>query len=68
MPMANKFRLPSEMKSDSKSRVPVSARLNVVTRDFLVKVAKKEGLSLSELVEQVLEDYAEFLKEKGYRS
>lgn len=63
--MANKFRLPSEMRSESKQRIPISARIEKPTRDFLAKVAKKEELSLSELVEQVLEDYANFLKEKG---
>jgi uncharacterized protein (DUF1778 family) len=65
--MANKFRLPIEMHSDSKQRVPISARLEKSTRDFLKKAATKEGLSLSELVENILEDYSKFLKEKGYK-
>jgi predicted HicB family RNase H-like nuclease len=64
--MANKFRLPNEMNKESGPKVPISARVRESIRNHLVKVAKKEGMSLSELIEQVIEDYAAYLKDKGY--
>lgn len=55
------YRKPEDMKSTIKK--PVSARVDVETADYLEKEAKKAKISLSELVANVLEDYAKWLKQ-----
>lgn len=56
-------RTPEEMISKER-RQPISARVKESTLDYLTKEASKVDLSLSSLVEQVLDDYAEWLKEQ----
>jgi predicted HicB family RNase H-like nuclease len=60
MVMAKKFRRPEEIKPNEE-RVPVSLRLRSTLRERLTKEAKAAKLSLAELLENVLEDYARFL-------
>jgi predicted HicB family RNase H-like nuclease len=60
--MAKKFRKPTEMKQKSDGRVPLSTRLRESLRDRLQREAEKAGISLTFLVEQVLEDYVKFLE------
>lgn len=59
--MAQKFRKPKEMKP-AEHRVPISARVRESLRDDLAKRAKAAKLSLGELIENVLVDYAKFLR------
>ena len=59
--MAKKFRKPNEMISNKDERVPLSTRVRKSVRDRLEKEAAKADLSLTYLVEQVLEDYCKFL-------
>ncbi|MGZ3786250.1 MAG: hypothetical protein ACXVC3_17015 [Bdellovibrio sp.] len=61
--MAKKFRKPNEMKQKEDGRVPLSTRVRSSLREQLEKEAKKAGMSLTYLVEQVLEDYAKFLED-----
>ena len=56
------FRHPSEMPASEK-REPVSARIPISVKKTLEEVAKKNGLATSELISNVLEDYAKWLKE-----
>ena len=58
--MTTKFRHPDEY-SKKKNRVPISARLDKELKATLETVAKKAGYSFGELVENVLEDYLNFL-------
>jgi hypothetical protein len=53
------FRRPEEMSSET--RAPVSARVKASTKDILEKAAKRTGLSLGELIGNVLDDYVEWL-------
>ncbi len=59
--MSVQFRHPKDMKK-KEEKVPVSTRLRKTSRDCLEKSAKLHGLSLSELVEQILEDYKKWLE------
>lgn len=59
----SKYRRPSEMKP-TEDRVPVSTRLRSSLKAKLSKEAKAVDLSLAELIENVLEDYSEFLEGK----
>lgn len=64
--MDNPFRHPSEMAS-RKERAPLSTRVLIETKEVLEKAAKESGLALSELVANILEDYADWLKTKKKR-
>lgn len=55
-----KFRKPSEM-AKTEPRVPVSARLKESTKASLDNAAKEHGLSVGELVSNVLDDYVTWL-------
>jgi uncharacterized protein (DUF1778 family) len=48
----------------NEERTPVSARVKVQTKELLEKTAKEHGLSLALLISNVLDDYAEWLREK----
>lgn len=64
--MSRKFRLPNEIDLNQPKRVPVAARINEQTKLNLEEAAKKKkGLSLATLIEAVLEDYVQYLKNKG---
>jgi uncharacterized protein (DUF1778 family) len=56
-----KFRHPKDM-NPKEEREPVSARLKISTKAILEEAAKKHKLSLAELISNVLDDYAEWLK------
>lgn len=56
-----KFKKPGEYKA-REDRTALSCRVKVETKEFLQKQAEKAGMSLGELVSQVLEDYSEYLK------
>jgi hypothetical protein len=58
-----KFRKPSEM-TPNETRVPVSARIRESLRNDLAKMAKAHKLSLGELMENILEDYGKFIRER----
>jgi predicted HicB family RNase H-like nuclease len=62
--MAKKFRRPNEMNQNADGRVPLSTRVRASLRDKLQREAKKADISLTFLVEQVLEDYVKFLEVK----
>ena len=62
--MAKKFRKPAEMKRNDDGRVPLSTRVRGSLRDKLQGEAEKAGISLTFLVEQVLEDYMKYLEDK----
>jgi hypothetical protein len=64
--MAAKFKHPSEYPK-KKNRVPISARLDSEIKTALEDAAKKGGLSFAELIENVLEDYHQFLKSSKAR-
>lgn len=59
--MAKKFRKPNEMAPSKDGRVPLSTRVRESLRKRLEKEADKADLSLTYLVEQVLEDYIKYL-------
>lgn len=59
--MAKKFRKPRDMKTVDDGRVPLSTRVRSSLRDRLQKEAEKAEMSLTYLVEQVLEDYVRYL-------
>lgn len=56
-----KFRHPKEMNA-KEAREPVSARLKLSTKTALEEAAKKHKLPLAELISNVLDDYAKWLK------
>ena len=55
-----KYRKPEEMKPNE-SRTPLSLRVRGSIKARLTKEAKKAKMPLAELVENVLEDYVQFL-------
>lgn len=59
--MANKFSHPSEYQK-KKNRVPISARLDRDIKTELSNAAKSAGLTFGELIENVLEEYSNYLK------
>lgn len=65
--MAAKFKHPSEYPK-KKNRVPISSRLDSKIKSALEDAAKKSGLSFGELIENVLEDYHQFLISSKARS
>ena len=64
--MDNPFRLPGDMKP-KKDKVPLSTRVFAETKDLLEKAAKEQGLALSELVGNIVDDYAAWLRAKKKR-
>jgi hypothetical protein len=60
MRMKQRRRKPEEMFIGEKR--PVSFRIRVSTYTYLEGRAKKAKISLSELIEGAMEDYAEYLK------
>lgn len=52
------------MNQNADGRVPLSTRVRASLRDKLQREAKKADISLTFLVEQVLEDYVKFLEVK----
>jgi hypothetical protein len=58
----SKFKRPEEY-AVKEPRTPVSTRIKMESREALEKAAKKAGLTLSELIGNVIDDYAKFLKE-----
>jgi len=61
-----KFRTPDKMNFDKDVRVPISSRVSRSTRNLLEKAANKRKVSLTALVEKVLEEYAELLVNERY--
>jgi hypothetical protein len=59
-----KFRHPKEMSS-RKERVPLSTRVLIDTKALLEKATKENGLSLAELSSNILDDYANWLKNEN---
>ena len=64
--MSKKFRLPSEMQPES-DKVPISARIKSESRKTLQEEAKRNKLSLSLLVSNILEDYVDWLESQAKR-
>jgi hypothetical protein len=60
--MDSPYRYPDEMKDSSDERVPASTRLKKSTREFLETKADKAGMTFAELMSNVLEDYAAWLR------
>lgn len=60
-------RTPQEMDTKEK-RSPVSARIKDSTLKFLTAEASKANISVSSLIENVLDDYANWLKEQKRRT
>jgi hypothetical protein len=64
--MSRKFRLPNEINLELPKRVPVTARIKEPTKLKLeAATKKKKGLSLATLIEAILEDYVQYLENKG---
>ena len=59
-----KFRHPEEMQS-RKERMPLSTRVMTSTFEVLSEAATLSELSLAELVANILDDYASWLKSEG---
>ena len=59
-----KFRHPKEMES-RKERVPLSTRVLTSTKKTLEKAAEDHSLSLAELSSNVLDDYADWLRDEA---
>jgi predicted HicB family RNase H-like nuclease len=57
------FRHPSEMPTHEQ-REPISARVPKSVKKTLEEVARENGLSLGELIGNILEDYVKWLDEK----
>lgn len=60
-----KFQIPKGMKRFDKT--PVTAEIGFATKEALEKAAEKHGLSFEELIANILEDYASWLKEPKKR-
>lgn len=58
-----KYKKPSQYKQ-REERTALSCRVKVSTKEYLEKEAQKAGLSLAELVSNVVEDYAIYLKKR----
>lgn len=56
-------RTPEQMKVKDK-KIPVSCRIKESTHALLEKRSKKAGLSLSRLLEEVIEDYCVWLRQQ----
>ena len=56
----SKFRTPAEMKK-KEEREPVSARVRTSTKSRLEKEARNEGMSIGEVIGQILDDYIAWL-------
>ena len=63
MKKQSSFKKPSEYRA-REERTALSCRVKVETKEYLTEQAEKAGMSLAELVSQVIEDYADFLRGK----
>lgn len=57
----SKWRTPEQMSRKEEKR-PVSARIKTATHSYLEKRASKAGISLSQLLETIIEEYASWLR------
>lgn len=60
-----KFKSPSKIKAEKeKSKEIMSFRINPEQKSKLAKLAKSQNLTLSNLIQVILEDYIKYIEKK----